>query len=90
MRAQILHWLKKHTSDDLRSMTFFTSGGFLFTLGLMTILLANQLLEPSLNQEVVALIGVVFVAVGSIVALWGYLGISLFKLFIYLLEKNHD
>lgn len=71
-------------------MRLFTTGGFLFAAGLMAVLLSDQLLEPSLGQEWVALIGLLVFSVGIVAALWGYLGISVFKVLIFLLDRNHD
>jgi len=84
-------WLKRYTSDAQRSMMFFTQGGFLFAAGLMVILLVEKLIQPSLHQEIAALAGLALAVVGALISLWGYLGISLFKILLYVLEpKNPD
>ena len=71
-------------------MRHFTTGGFLFTGGTMTMLIAENILSPSLSQELIALSGLLAAASGILMALWGYLTISLFKILIYLLERPSD
>ena len=90
MRQPLVHWLRKQTDDDRQSISGFTGGGFIFAAGMMAIILADRLMPPSLSQEWVTLIGLLFVFAGAARALWGYLRISLFKILLLLLDKNHD
>ena len=91
LRTQAVDWLKRYTGDAQRSMMYFTQGGFLFAGGLMVILLVQKLMQASIQQELAALVGLILASVGAAIALWGYLGISLFKILIYLLEpRNTD
>lgn len=83
-----VHWLKKHTQDAQRAVSQFTTGGFMFAGGIMIVLLADRYMPDSLNQELFALFGLILIIIGCGIALWGYLSISLFKIIIYLLEKN--
>lgn len=90
MRQPLVDWLKKQTDDDRQSIAGFTSGGFIFSAGMMTIILADRLMLPSLRQEWVTLIGLILVFLGAARALWGYLRISLFKIMLLLLDNHHD
>lgn len=90
IRVRILTWLKKYAANDRRSLSLFTSGGFAFVVGMMMIVLAEQLIDPSLAQELVAFAGLSAVIAGGAIALWGYLGISIFKVLIELLDQRHD
>lgn len=90
VRNRLVTWLKRHTEDDRQSLARFTTGGFSFAAGMMVIILADQLLDPSLSQEWVSLIGLILVVIGALTALWGYLKISLFKILLYLLETKND
>lgn len=90
LRKPLLRWLKAQTEDPRKSMSHFTGGGFLFAGGMMILILSEQLLDPSLKQELIALFGVMVIGLGLILALWGYLSISLFKILIYLFEQKDD
>jgi hypothetical protein len=90
IRVRILKWLKDYASNDRRSLMLFTRGGFAFAIGMMLIVLADQLFDSSIQQELIALTGLMAVIAGGIVSLWGYLGISLFKVLIELLDRDHD
>jgi len=88
VRDLLLTWLKRHTKDARRSLSQFTGGGFLFTAGMMIIILTDQLMAESLQQELAALLGAVLTVLGLALAFWGYLSISVFKVLIYLLERK--
>lgn len=87
-RKLVISWLKKHTSNPRRALTFFTQGGFVFAGGMMGIILSNQFMQPSIGQEIVVLICLVTAAVGGALALWGYLFISIFKILVYILDRE--
>ena len=88
LRDRLHQWLQRYTGDPRRSLSLFTGGGFGFVFGMMIILISERLMNASLNQELVALAGLLMTIVGALIALWGYLGISLFKILIYLLERK--
>jgi hypothetical protein len=90
LRIRLYHWLQAKTQDPAQALKRFTTGGFVFCAGVMAVLLADRLIEPSLQQEVITLIGTLFIALGSVVALSGYLTLSLFRILLYLLEPSHD
>jgi len=87
-RDRLHDWLQRHTGDPRRAMALFTGGGFGFVIGMMIILISERLMTPSLTQELAALAGLVVTCIGSMIAFWGYMGISLFKILIYLLERK--
>ncbi|WP_037337409.1 hypothetical protein [Saccharospirillum impatiens] len=89
-RTQWYHWLKARTPEPGTALKRFTTGGFVFCAGLMVILLADALLTPSLQQEITTLLGLLLVALGSFVALMGYLAISLLRILLFILEPSHD
>ncbi|WP_132701330.1 hypothetical protein [Reinekea marinisedimentorum] len=81
-------WLQKHTQNGPRAIKQFTSGGFIFAAGMMAIIFADKLIISSLEQELVALGGLILVITGAALALWGYLSMSLFKILIHLLKRR--
>lgn len=88
IRNKVVQWLKQQTENPARAIRLFTSGGFAFSLGLFIIIVAERLIMPSLQQELAALLGLLILSLGAAVALWGYLGLSLFKIALYILEKE--
>jgi len=90
MRKNMVRWAKKHTNEPSLSLAHFTRGGFIFAVGMMTIILAEKLIETGVQQEIIALFGLLITLLGGSFALWGYLGISLFKILIYIFERDDD
>ena len=88
IRNNITSWLEKHTQNGPRAIQQFTTGGFIFAAGMMIIVLADKLLISGLKQELISFIGLTLVIIGSALALWGYLGMSLFKVLIHLLKRR--
>jgi hypothetical protein len=68
----------------------FTTGGFIFCAGIMMVLLSDRLMIPGLQQEIVTFLGLVLIGSGIIIAVTGYLAISLFRILLFLLEPSHD
>ncbi len=90
-KVRTLDWLKQHTQDAHRALSQFTGGGFLFVSGIMIILLADRMIPDGIKQEMIALFGLVLVILGAILALWGYMSISIFRVLTILLERpNND
>lgn len=79
-------WIHGRADNPVRNMKLFTSGCMLVILGLMLILLAERLLEPSVGQELFAALGLIVAFVGGCRALYGYLSMGLFKLLEYFLS----
>jgi len=88
LRDRLHKWLQRYTGDPRRSLSLFTGGGFGFVIGMMIILISERLMSASLYQELAALAGLLITIIGALIALWGYLGISLFRILIYLLERK--
>lgn len=84
----VINWLKKRTEDPRKALSTFTTGGFIFAGGFLTMLMSDQLITPSLVQEIIALIGLIAASAGALYALWGYLAISLFKIILYILDND--
>jgi hypothetical protein len=85
---QTVTWLKKNVSEPRKALARFTTGGFLFAGGIMVLIFVEKLMESSVSQEIVAILALVMTVLGATLALWGYLGISFFKIIIYILDKD--
>lgn len=89
-RNKMLDWLRRQTASPTRALKRFTTGGFVFSAGMMMILLAHQLMDPGIGQELAVLAGLCILVAGGIYTLSGYLAISLFRILRYLLEPSND
>lgn len=61
-----------------------------FTLGLVLIMFADRILPPSIEQEVMAFIGVLLIAVGGLISLSGFIGIAFGRILSHILPANQD
>lgn len=82
-RTRLKVWVQKRADEPVRNMRLFTSGSMIFIAGMMCIVLAERLMVPSLQQELLAAAGVLIGVIGALRALYGYLAIGLFKLLQY-------
>lgn len=89
-RARLVAWLRDQTRSPVRALKRFTTGGFVFAVGMMLILLAQSLIPPGLTQEGVALLGLCVLTIGGLYALTGYLAISVFRVLLYILEPKNE
>ncbi len=77
-------------ADKVQQNLMLLLAGFACCLfGLLMILMAEYWFGQSLQQEVVALFGLVLVAVGVIVAATGYISLSLLRLMKFI-QKDRD
>ncbi|WP_108124614.1 hypothetical protein [Saccharospirillum mangrovi] len=90
VRTVLVGWLRRQTESPRRSLKQFTTGGFIFCAGMMIVVLTNSLVAPGLNQEVISLIGLVFIYAGGLYALVGYLALSVFRVLLFILEPASD
>lgn len=85
VRQRFIAWVHHKADAQMENMQLFTTGGMIFAVGMLVILLAERQWAPSLQQELVAAIGVIISGVGILRALWGYLGIGVFRILKHLL-----
>lgn len=88
LRQKLVAWLKDNATNPREALARFTTGGFIFACGIMLIVLVDNLLPDSLNQELLALLGLILTIGGALYSTWGYLGISLFKIILYILDTD--
>jgi hypothetical protein len=66
----LLQLLYRHYTAPLATMfKQFRAGAIYFTVGLMTVLMANAYMAPSVAQELVVLLGLIMGGIGFIVAM---------------------
>ena len=88
LRQRVIAWVHQKADAQVENMQLFTTGGMIFAVGMLVILLAERQWSPSVQQELVAAVGVFIAAVGLTRALWGYLGIGLFRILKHLLPDT--
>ncbi|MBV0932609.1 hypothetical protein [Marinobacterium weihaiense] len=82
-------WLRRRAQDPRGNLRLLISGAALFFVGMGSILLAQHRLPPGLKAELVALAGLILLGLGSILALLGYLSLSLLRIW-HLLDDNDE
>lgn len=87
-RKRFADWVRARADAQVENLALFTSGGMIFAVGALVIIFSERQLVPSMQQEVVAGIGVMIAVVGLTRALWGYLGIGLFRILKYFLSDS--
>lgn len=88
-RQRLADWLQQRGEQQKQNLQLFLVGAGIFFLGAGLILWADQGLAPSIEQELIALLGLLGCIAGAAIALLGYLGLSLFRLFDFL-KKDED
>ena len=82
-KSNIKAWLDKEEFNAAINFARFVKGCYCFALGLMVIIWTNQLLPASIQAELISLLGLIVMILGTLLALRGYLSFSLFRLLRY-------
>ncbi len=80
-RFDLKRWLITRADNHRRNLELLLTGAGVFFLGVGLIVWANQSLPSSVQQELVALGGLLCMTGGGLTALLGYLSLSLLRLF---------
>lgn len=85
---QIITALKIYYSEPLEfSFRRFRAGLIYFTFGFILIYLAHNTLEPSLKQEVISLIGMLFIGVGFFIAIMAHIRMIISRIVMFIKRK---
>lgn len=80
--------LRAHFSAPLaKSFAQFKLGSMLFFFGLVTVYMAQQLLEDSLRQELITALGLAIAGLGFIVALSAHVRMMISRLWLFFSQK---
>ncbi len=88
IKTKLRSWISEQANDPAKKIARFTRGGFVFTFGTLIVIYAESNLYPSLKQELTALFGMALVCIGLLLALSGYLGLSVFKILDHMISKQ--
>ncbi|SIT07672.1 hypothetical protein [Neptunomonas antarctica] len=73
--------LVKQADNVQQNLILLISGLGFCLLGLLLVTMAEYLFGQSLQQELVALAGIALIAIGGLLAIAGYLSLSLLRIF---------
>ncbi|MBR9828282.1 MAG: hypothetical protein GYB41_06535 [Oceanospirillales bacterium] len=82
--------LRERAQDPRGNLRLLLSGAFLFFTGLGSIMLAQHALPAGLKAEFLALAGLILLGLGSILALFGYLSLSLLRIWHFLDDDDEQ
>ncbi|WP_028469821.1 hypothetical protein [Neptunomonas japonica] len=81
--------LIKQADNYQQNLILLISGFGLCMLGILLITIAEFLFGQSLQQELVALLGMALVAIGVLLALAGYISLSILRIFRFLISDEN-
>lgn len=88
-RIRTLYWkLLDRSGTPRQHMAIFISGAMIFFVGMALLYFANSRLQPSLGQELVALLALAIAGMGALLAAIGYIALSLLR--VLRLVSNHE
>lgn len=91
--------LIRRADNVKQNLTILLVGIGIFMLGFVILVVAQFLLQESLPREIIALIGLIIAICGAIVAAFGYICLSILRIFRFLLtditpannpDQRHD
>lgn len=80
--------LIRQADNFQQNLILLISGFGLCMLGILLITIAEFLFGQSLQQELVALLGMAFVVIGIVLALAGYISLSILRIFRFLISDE--
>lgn len=90
MISKLKAWLYKRTCDPKKDLKILGIGFVTFFIGLVILGGAEYLLKSSVSQEIIALIGLIILCVGIILAALGYISLSLLRIIRLISDKRND
>ncbi|NVK44287.1 MAG: hypothetical protein HWE39_23885 [Oceanospirillaceae bacterium] len=89
MRKRLQRWLLSRADRPRQNLNLLLTGFALFTAGAGAMVLAEHLLADGWQRELLALGGLILAGAGSILAAFGYLCLSLLRLYRFLNDDRH-
>jgi multisubunit Na+/H+ antiporter MnhB subunit len=84
-----LHKLAMRLGNNPRlALMKMIQGGLLFAFGVLMIMVSNQVLNDSISQELIALIGLIIAGAGVLWTAVGYLSMSVLRLYNMINKKD--
>ncbi|BCE01540.1 hypothetical protein [Marinicellulosiphila megalodicopiae] len=80
-------WIIEQSEKPTENFALLVKGSYLFALGMMVIVWTNTLAEPSLQAELITLVGLIVLIFGIIISFRGYMALSVFRILRYFLDE---
>lgn len=90
MNPKLRRWLHKRAENPQQNLALLGIGFATFFVGVVVLGSAEYAMSSSLLQELVALIGLIIIALGLILAATGYLSLSVLRLLRMMLKDKDD
>lgn len=88
-RPDLKRWILARADKPRQNLTLLLTGFSLFVLGFGVVVLAEWMMADSWQRELLALCGLILAGAGSILAAFGYLCLSLLRLYRFLNDDRH-
>ena len=83
-------WLKRRAENPQQNLLLLGIGFVVFFAGILLLGIAEYALKSSLAQEVLALLGLIIIGVGIILAAIGYLSLSVLRVLRFMMKDKND
>lgn len=90
MSNKVSQWLRKRAENPQQNLLLLGIGFVVFFAGLILLGVTEYLLQSSVSQEVIALIGLIIMGVGIILAAIGYLSLSVLRILRFMMKDKND
>jgi len=90
MNPKLRNWLYKRADNPRQNLVILGIGFATFFFGFVVLGAAEYALESSLTQELVALLGLIIIGAGIILAAFGYLSLSILRILRIMFKDNND
>lgn len=88
LKRRLIKLLIKRADNFQQNLILLLSGFGLCMLGILLVTIAEFLFGQSLQQELVALLGIVLIIIGILLAMAGYISLSILRLFRFLISDE--
>jgi hypothetical protein len=82
-------FLLRQADNPRRNLNWVMGGAILFFIGLGLIVYAEKQISSSLQQEFIAVVGLVCLSSGGILAAIGYISLSILRIFRFINDESN-
>ncbi|WP_067986888.1 hypothetical protein [Neptuniibacter pectenicola] len=90
MSHKLKRWLYRRADNPKQNLILLGSGFVIFFFGVLILGTAEFVLKSSLSQEILALIGLIILSAGIILAAIGYISLSVLRIIRFISDDKHD
>lgn len=90
MNRKLKQWLMHRADNPRQNLALLGIGFGVFALGFLMLGIAEFGLKSSVSQELLALLGLIIIGCGIILAATGYLSLSVLRLIRFISDDTND